>query len=212
MPELNERKKRILSKIYSSQFFRTSDTLKFIATSLETDTDSLSVELEILSKDSLLTFREGKPDLTPSGRKEIIVVMVGGSFDIIHPGHIETLEQARSLGDSLIVSVARDSTFRKNKKREPEHNEEMRQKLVSSLRVVDAAVLGSETDIHETTMLVKPDIVALGYDQIHDETSIQQELLKRGLQVKVVRLKTSIPEVKTSNLLKKDNGNLLRGN
>ena len=86
-------------------------------------------EINVLVQDNFVTMSGGKPVLSRVGRKEIIVVMAGGSFDIIHPGHIETLEQARALGDSLIVSVARDATFRKNKKREPQHNETLRQKL-----------------------------------------------------------------------------------
>ena len=57
--------------------------------------------------------------------------------------------------------------------------------------------------------MLRPDIVALGYDQTHNESSIQNDLLKRGLKVKVVRLRSSIPEVKTSSLLKEENGNLL---
>ncbi len=171
-------------------------------------TDLMS-EINVLVQNKFVTMNGGKPVLSPLGRNEIIVVMAGGSFDIIHPGHIETLEQARALGDSLIVSVARDATFRKNKKREPQHNEALRQKLISSLRVVDIAVLGSEHDILETAVMLKPDIVALGYDQTHSESSIQADLLKRGLRVKVVRLKSSIPEIKTSSILKEENGNLL---
>jgi cytidyltransferase-like protein len=209
MTQTSDRQKRILAKIYASQFVKGVSPMAFISSSLETDTESFTRELAVLVQNNLVSMKGGNPSLTPTGRKTIVVVMAGGSFDIIHPGHIETLQQARSLGDSLIVSVARDATFRKNKKREPQHNEALRQKLVSSLRVVDTAVLGSETDILETAVMLKPDIVALGYDQTHSEASIQNDLLKRGLSVKVVRLKSSIPEVKTSTLLKQENGNLL---
>ena len=59
--------------------------------------------------------------------------MTGGAFDIIHPGHVETLEQAKSFGDALVVSVARDSTFQKNKKRKPQHSEILRKELCLSL-------------------------------------------------------------------------------
>ena len=170
---------------------------------------SLLAEIETLEQNKLLILRKNIPSLTQLGRSRIIVVMAGGSFDIIHPGHLETLEQARALGDSLIVSVARDATFRKNKKKEPLHREALRQKLVSSLRIVDAAVLGSEHDILETAFMIKPDIVALGYDQAHDGQSIQSDLAKRGLNVKVFRLKSSIPEIKTTSILSDDNGKLL---
>jgi FAD synthetase len=209
MKMIGERQKRILAKIYASKFAQDLDCIDFLSVSLDTDRDSLMLEINALVQDQLVIFNGGRPILTQAGREKITVVMAGGSFDIIHPGHLETLEQARALGDSLIVSVARDATYRRNKKREPQHNEALRQKLVSSLHIVDMAVLGSEHDILETAVMLEPDIVALGYDQTHSETLIQDDLLKRGLKVKVVRLRSSIPEVKTSSLLKKENGNLL---
>ena len=138
--------------------------------------------------------------LTTEGRKEIRVVMAGGSFDIIHPGHIETLEKAKALGDVLVVSVARDSTYLRNKKKKPLHNEDLRRKLVGSIKFVDAAILGSEEDIFKTVEIVRPDIVALGYDQSHDEIGFRRELSKRGLNVEVVRLDSSIPDIKTSRI------------
>ncbi len=158
-------------------------------------------ELKVLKDRGLITLADNRPLLTANGRKKILVVMTGGAFDIIHPGHIETLEQAKSLGDVLMVSVARDSTFERNKKRKPQHNETLRRKLVSSLRCVDDAVLGSETDIFETVDLLKPDIIALGYDQSHDEEKILEEVKRRGLSVKVVRLKSSNPDIKTTAII-----------
>jgi len=118
------------------------------------------------------------------------------------------LEQAKSLGDVLVVSVARDSTFQRNKKRPPQHPETLRQYLVSSLRCVNCAVLGSESDIFETVLLLKPDIIALGYDQLHDEAMILEEVKKRGLDVRVVRLKSSNPEIKTTSIIGGKNDNL----
>lgn len=157
--------------------------------------------LETLRKSGLVeNAGDGAFHLTEAGRKEIKVVMAGGSFDIIHPGHIETLEKAKSLGDVLIVSVARDSTYLRNKKKKPLHDERQRRKMVNSVKFVDAAVLGSEVDIFKTVEVVRPDIVALGYDQSHDEAGFKAELLKRGLTVEVVRLDSSIPEVKTSRI------------
>ena len=100
--------------------------------------------------------------LTERGRKEIVVVMAGGSFDIIHPGHVETLEKAKALGDVLVVSVARNSTYLRNKKEIPLHDEKLRRKMVESIKFVDAAILGSEVDLFETVELVRPDIIASG--------------------------------------------------
>ncbi|MHB1868297.1 MAG: adenylyltransferase/cytidyltransferase family protein [Nitrososphaerales archaeon] len=209
MPYTNERQKRVLSKIYASQFVTDVGPLDFLSSSLETGRKSLLVEVDALKRSKLVAIRKNIPSVTQLGRSKIIVIMAGGSFDIIHPGHLETLEQARALGDSLIVSVARDATFRRNKKKEPLHSEVLRQKLVAALKVVDAAVLGSELDILETAVMIKPDIVALGYDQSHDGQSIQKDLMKRGLKVEVVRLKSSVPEIKTASIIKDDDGSLL---
>ena len=65
------------------------------------------------------------------------IVLAGGVFDIIHPGHIHTLNAAKLLGDVLVVVVATDNTAVKMKKRTPIHSQEQRQELVNSLEVVD---------------------------------------------------------------------------
>ena len=64
------------------------------------------------------------------------IVLAGGVFDIIHPGHINTLNAAKKLGDVLVVVVATDKTAIKMKKRTPLHNAQLRQELVSSLTMV----------------------------------------------------------------------------
>ena len=98
------------------------------------------------------------------------IVLAGGVFDIIHPGHIHTLNDAKELGDVLVVVVATDKTAIKMKKREPLHSAELRQELVSSLNMVDLCIIGDEDDIFKTVDLVKPQIIALGYDQtVHEK-------------------------------------------
>lgn len=138
--------------------------------------------------------------LTQAGRSKIKVVMLGGSFDVIHPGHVETLEQAKRLGDVLVVTVARDAVFEKNKKRKAMHDEQMRRRLVSAIRYVDAAVLGSDTDPFGSLSL-GPDIVALGYDQENMAVAIRSEIKRRNLKIQVVMLKSSTPLIKTSRIL-----------
>jgi FAD synthetase len=140
--------------------------------------------------------------LTPKGRRGIRVVFIGGGFEIIHRGHLYTIEKAKSMGDVLVVSVARDSTIRRRKHREPLSSEEDRVRLLSSLRPVDAALLGAEGDIYKTLEKVKPDVVALGYDQYHLESEVAKEARKRGLKVGVVRLDSPYPGVKTSAVLR----------
>lgn len=117
----------------------------------------------------------------------MVKVMATGTFDLIHMGHIYYLKEAKKLGDKLVVVVARDSTVRKLK-HEPITPEEMRLDLIKELKIVDEAVLGHKDDMYATVKEIKPDIIALGYDQLHDEKKIEQELKKRKLVARLVRL------------------------
>jgi FAD synthetase len=120
----------------------------------------------------------------------MVKVMATGTFDLLHMGHIYFLKEAKKLGDELIVVVATDSTVRKLK-HEPVTPENTRLNLIKELKIVDEAYLGLEDDMYKIVEKIKPDIIALGYDQIHDETKIKEELKKRGLNVKVERLSES---------------------
>jgi FAD synthetase len=63
--------------------------------------------------------------------------------------------------------------------------------MVQSLKCVDHAVLGSETDMFEPIQRLKPDILVLGFDQHWDEAELKRQLAERGIHVKVVRLADS---------------------
>jgi len=117
----------------------------------------------------------------------MVKVMATGTFDLLHMGHIYFLKEAKKLGDTLCVVVATDVTVRKLK-HEPVNPEQIRLDLILELMVVDEAYLGYENDMYTIVEEVKPDIIALGYDQIHDEEKIKDELKKRNLPAKVVRL------------------------
>lgn len=117
----------------------------------------------------------------------MVRVMASGVFDILHLGHVYFLQQAKKLGDELVVVVARDSTARKLK-HQPIMNEEIRAKMVEALKPVDRVVLGHEDDMFKTVEEIKPDIIVLGYDQAFDEDYIINECKKRNLNIKVVRL------------------------
>ena len=87
-----------------------------------------------------------------------------------------------------MVVVASDKTVRE-RKHEPITPQEMRRDMVASLRCVDEAVIGSDgEDPYVTVQKLKPDIIALGHDQAHDEAEIVAELQRRGLSTRVVRL------------------------
>jgi FAD synthetase len=118
----------------------------------------------------------------------MVRVMATGVFDIIHLGHLHYLEESKKLGDELVVIVATDKTVRKQK-HEPITPEKMRLELVSALKPVDRAYMGHEGgDIFKVVQEVKPDIITIGYDQPFEERTLEKELEKRGLKVRVVRL------------------------
>ena len=130
------------------------------------------------------------------------IVLAGGVFDIIHPGHIHTLNAAKALGGVLVVAIATDKTAEKMKKRSPLHNQELRRELVSCLSMVDKAIVGHEDDIFQTVKEVKPNIIVLGYDQIHQEKFISDGCKRINLNVEIVRLESPVPHLSSSEIEK----------
>ena len=139
-------------------------------------------------------------DLKKSSTKKI--VLAGGVFDIIHPGHIHTLNAAKALGGVLVVAIATDKTAKKMKKRSPLHNQELRRELVSCLSMVDKAIVGHEDDIFQTVKEVKPNIIVLGYDQVHQEKFISDGCKRIKLNVEIVRLESPVPHLSSSEIEK----------
>ncbi len=163
-------------------------------------------KIAILEKNGLI--ENDKKSLTELGRSSLRVILAGGVFDIIHPGHIHTLNSAKSLGDVLVVVVATDKTTEKVKKRTPLHNQKQRQDLVSYLSMVDLCLIGYEDDIFKTVEIVGPEIIALGYDQIHQEKFITDGCRKINLNVKVARLQSPNPEISSSKIEEKYGENI----
>jgi len=125
-------------------------------------------------------------------------VMAFGTFDILHPGHINFLNQAKRHG-RLIVVIARDETVKQVKGRLPKHSEKQRLKAILSLNLADIAVLGSLNDKYAAIKKYKPEVIALGYDQKYFVDQLEKELKKIKLKTKVVRLKAYKPnKYKTS--------------
>ena len=100
----------------------------------------------------------------------------------------------------MVVVIATDKTAVKMKKREPLHSAQLRQELVSSLTMVDLCIVGDEEDIFKTVDLVKPQIIALGYDQTHQEEFIREGCKKINLDVSVARLESPRPETSSSSI------------
>ena len=117
-------------------------------------------------------------------------VMAVGVFDLLHAGHLHYVEQAKKLGDELVVVVAHDDTVRKQK-HEPITSHELRSRMVSGLKPVDAAMVGNPptSPIFDILDVIQPDIIALGYDQKHSVDAIREGLDSHGhSHIEVVRV------------------------
>ena len=148
-----------------------------------------------------------------SGKK---IVLASGVFDLLHLGHVRFLEEAKKTGGKnaeLVVIIARDSTVEKTKGRKPIMSENQRRALVESLKVVDEAVLGYENfDLGEVIEHVKPDVIALGYDQVEMEKATKKYVNDHKLHIKVVRIGKFEEDAldSTSKILKKIVKNFVR--
>ena len=124
--------------------------------------------------------------------RDVVIVLASGVFDLIHYGHIRFLEEAKKLGgqgSKLVVIIATDETVRKLKGKKPIIPEDQRRAVVEALKVVDEALLGYEdADFGAVIEKVKPDVIALGYDQDDVEKQTYESIEKKGLKLKVVKL------------------------
>ena len=93
------------------------------------------------------------------------VVFTNGVFDLLHPGHVRYLRQARLLGDALIVGVNSDRSVRSNKGDDrPINGEAERAEVLAALDVVDAVVVFDEETPHDLIAAVQPDVLVKGAD------------------------------------------------
>ena len=136
------------------------------------------------------------------------IVLASGVFDLLHLGHVRFLEAAKKAGGrnaELIVIVARDSVAEKRKGEEPIIPENQRCSLVASLRVVDRAFLGFlDFDIGKVIDKVKPDIIAIGYDQRDIERDVRRYIEGNRLNIRILRVgKFGEDELNSSSKIKK---------
>lgn len=129
-------------------------------------------------------------------------VLVFGAFDILHPGHLNFLEQAKKYGDYLVVVIGRDKNIEKIKKRKPINHESTRLAAVQSIATVDHAVLGYLHNKHKIIKEIEPDIICLGYDQHTYTNDLDKILLDYNLNVNVIRLEPHHPEKYKSSKLR----------
>lgn len=130
-------------------------------------------------------------------------ILVFGTFDMIHDGHVRFFEQARQLAQNpfLVVSIARDRNVKKIKGRLPRKNEQARRRLVAKNSLVDQVILGGVYKHIPHIVKLRPDIIALGYDQTAYVGGLRKDLAKAGLRPKIARLKAYKPAVFKTSLL-----------
>jgi cytidyltransferase-like protein len=121
-----------------------------------------------------------------------------GTFDIIHPGHIHMLKEAKEYGDYLIVVVARDATVCEIKGKQPKFDENTRLQKILELKIADKVRLGCLGDHYRAIAEEQPDIVALGYDQKAFVDNLEKAV---NDNVQIVRLAPYMPDIYKSSLL-----------
>lgn len=119
-------------------------------------------------------------------------VVAQGTFDLLHPGHLHYLRDARAMGDELHVIIARRENV--THKERPLLPDGQRREMVAALDPVDHARLGHESDIFVPIEAIDPDVIALGHDQHHDEAGIRDALSARGIDCEIARASARDPD------------------
>lgn len=137
-------------------------------------------------------------------QQDKIKIMVFGTFDGLHRGHIHFFKQARKLTKNsfLIVSIARDKNVIKIKGKAPERSEKDRMGLVKKCKLVDKAVISGIKNHLPHIVKEHPHIIALGYDQKAYVNNLKKDLKNKGILVKIVRLQPYKEKIYKNNLLK----------
>lgn len=132
-------------------------------------------------------------------------IMVFGTFDGLHKGHLDFFKQARKLAKNpfLIVSIARDKNVKIIKKNFSFLNEQKRMILIKKCNLVDKVVLSGINKYILHIIKEKPDIIALGYDQNFYVENLKKDLQNKGIFPKIIRLKAYKEKVFKNYLLKK---------
>ena len=127
-------------------------------------------------------------------------VMVFGTYNIIHPGHLNLFRQAREYGDSLTVVLARNETVSEIKSYEP-IDEIHRRNMLLKLPMVDKVLFGEIDDKLKVIKENQPDVICLGYDQVHFIDELEAYLAENNLDIPVFRMKPYMPDKYKSSKL-----------
>ena len=117
------------------------------------------------------------------------IVFTNGCFDILHPGHIHILDQAKSYGDILIVGLNSDESIKKLKgPKRPKISQKDRLRILSSIKFVDYAILFEEDTPLKLIKKIKPNILVKGGDYNSDDIVGSEFVKSNGGEIKIVQL------------------------
>lgn len=132
-------------------------------------------------------------------------VLVAGTFDLVHPGHIYLINEAAKLGDVYVI-IATDKNRRLYSGNPPIIPQEQRLEVIKSIKNVKEARIGrSDNDTLKTVQEINPDIILLGPDQKYSIKILKKGLEKKGLShIEIRRLNTYYDkyELHSSSLIK----------
>jgi D-beta-D-heptose 7-phosphate kinase/D-beta-D-heptose 1-phosphate adenosyltransferase len=151
------------------------------------------------ARERILTRAAARAAVRAAQRRGERVVFTNGCFDLLHVGHVRSLEQAKRLGDRLVVGVNRDASVRRFKGRaRPIVAERQRAELLAALACVDWVVLFGEPTPLALIRSLRPDVLAKGGDWRPDEIVGSEEV--RGWGGRVVRLRV-VPGIRSTTLV-----------
>ncbi len=119
-------------------------------------------------------------------------VVAQGTFDLLHPGHLQYLSDAKAMGDRLSVIIARSENV--THKAKPIVPDRQRREMVAALDPVDEAVLGHTEDFFVPIREIDPDVIVLGHDQYHDEERLSEQLATEGIECEIARASARTPK------------------
>ncbi|MFH0776273.1 MAG: adenylyltransferase/cytidyltransferase family protein [Patescibacteria group bacterium] len=130
-------------------------------------------------------------------------VLLFGTFDGLHPGHLNFFAQAAQFGKVFVI-VARYQNVWKIKNRKPHFSEKSRLAKVAAQKNIFKAQLGEQKDFLRPIQKIRPDLICLGFDQkTFGITELKVKLKKIDLSPKIIRLKSFHPEKYKSSLIPK---------
>lgn len=135
-------------------------------------------------KDKLVATNEAQQILTQWKSEDLSIVFTNGCFDLLHPGHIRLLDQARQLGDRLVIGLNSDASVRRLKgKNRPINDEQTRAILLSALGMVDLVVIFEEDTPLSLITSLAPNILVKGGDWKKDQIVGSDFVASKGGQV-----------------------------